>query len=796
MIKLSHVHKIYQTNDFTQHALEDISIELPSYGMVFVSGKSGCGKSTLLNIIGGIDHPSQGDFYYQHQKMDFKNQSVLNSYRLNEVSFIFQKFNLLGNAYVSHNVSIQGMITGQKMNHVDVLDCLNQVGLSDYSGHLANQLSIGQQQRVAISRALFKNSKILIADEPTSNLDSQNSLAIFNLLKAYSKDHLVVVASHDADMIQLFSDMTIYMVDGRITSIESKMSHHDESMVETKNDSTKKVSGLFIFMKALGFIKQRRMKSLFSIVLGLLTIVFFGISLTFLTMDKNQMVIDSLIQNSINHVRIVNSNTEAYTNTYDGEAFGGSYRNIDPMYKEELHLKWSRFTTEIKNFDHFDLTFMHGSAPTNYDEIAITDYIAHHTILESFDDQTSLEDLIGMEFTFNVAGRDSSFIIVVTGIIQTDFSRKNQYGMNPSDILSDSYYVRDGFIDFHLNDMIYAKGIFDLQYYDRFYRSISNVVEDSYPTIAKESKLLDSINLKVVTENGMTRLDSLLLQDNEVILPLYYYNVLFRDSNDFITKENLNSSHIEYGSKFTLEYKDQRLINQPEYRKEVILKGIIYDDLHEPMEDNFDNYDYKASNIILSDTLFNELTDGYDLSYQYLLNLKSFDVYQFFQRHYPALNNTLETDIIITPFDSTYIGFIRNIQRFSDLFIMVCVTFAVFSIIFIYYNTSSNIELHKKEIGIYRSMGLSRLNIFELFIIENIINLIIIIPSALYVIYLFTQSLNKNVVLDNYQMELLKLTQSNVIFIILFTVILLMISISAPLINLLKKTPVEIIRLD
>lgn len=221
MIQLNRVNKIYRSKlNENVTALRNIDLILPQSGMIFIVGKSGSGKSTLLNILGGLDSPTDGEFLFNGEKIDLKNNKNADNYRKNSVGFIFQDFNLLENETVFYNVDIAARLLCK--NKDDVKKIIDKVGLKEKINSSAGELSGGQQQRVAIARALIKDVDLILADEPTGNLDSETAEEIFKLLKQISKSKLVVVVSHDNDFAQRYGDRIITIKDGTVVADDIK----------------------------------------------------------------------------------------------------------------------------------------------------------------------------------------------------------------------------------------------------------------------------------------------------------------------------------------------------------------------------------------------------------------------------------------------------------------------------------------------------------------------------------------------------------------------------------------------
>ena len=220
MIKLEKVNKYFNKGKANQiHVIDNTSMILPDKGIVCLLGPSGCGKTTLLNAIGGLDKVNSGKIYIDDQLITRFSSSRIDKIRNASIGYIFQNFNLLDDRTVFENVAIALRMVGikdQKTVTQRVNYCLEKVGIYQYRNKLANALSGGQRQRVAIARAIVKNPKIIIADEPTGNLDSANTLEIMNIIKTISRERLVILVTHERRIAEFYSDHVAEMKDGKV----------------------------------------------------------------------------------------------------------------------------------------------------------------------------------------------------------------------------------------------------------------------------------------------------------------------------------------------------------------------------------------------------------------------------------------------------------------------------------------------------------------------------------------------------------------------------------------------------
>ncbi len=218
MFKTEKLTKTFRTEEVETTALNGIDLEIKDGEFVAIMGPSGCGKSTLLSILGLLDNPSNGKYYFDGEEVGNLSESQRTRYRKGRIGFVFQSFNLIDELTVEENVELQLKYLGvpRKERKARVLDILRKVSLSQRAKHYPQQLSGGQQQRVAIARAIVGNPKLLLADEPTGNLDSRNGLDVMELLSQLNAEGATIVmvthSQHDAT----YAHRTINLFDGEV----------------------------------------------------------------------------------------------------------------------------------------------------------------------------------------------------------------------------------------------------------------------------------------------------------------------------------------------------------------------------------------------------------------------------------------------------------------------------------------------------------------------------------------------------------------------------------------------------
>ena len=218
LISLKKIHKIYNVGGEEVRALDGVNLDIQENEYLAIMGPSGSGKSTLMNMIGCLDTPTSGLYEFEGEMVQIMDDSQLASIRNRKIGFVFQTFNLLPKATAAHNVEIPLIYANIRKDKrlAMALEALDSVGLSDRSHHKPNELSGGQRQRVAIARALVNNPSIILADEPTGNLDSKSGHEIMGILDGlHRKGNTIILVTHEDDIAQ-HAHRVIRLFDGKI----------------------------------------------------------------------------------------------------------------------------------------------------------------------------------------------------------------------------------------------------------------------------------------------------------------------------------------------------------------------------------------------------------------------------------------------------------------------------------------------------------------------------------------------------------------------------------------------------
>ncbi|MBQ7374119.1 MAG: ATP-binding cassette domain-containing protein [Clostridia bacterium] len=314
MIKLKNIKKVYVTEDKKTNALKGLSIDMRKAEFVCILGPSGCGKTTLLNIIGGLDRYSSGDLIIDGKSTKNFTDEDWDTYRSRKVGFVFQSYNLISHQTVLENVETALVISGigREERRKRAIQALVDVGLSEHLRKTPRQLSGGEMQRVAIARAIVNNPQMILADEPTGALDSENSVKIMELLKKISKDRLVITVTHNAELASEYATRTIKMKDGEILSDSAP--YKDDSKVKSKESKEKTKNSFMPYNLAaklsLKNLAGKKIRTALTSIASSIAVV--GIALVLACSNGLNSFIDKIQKDTMSSIPITVS-----TSTYD-----------------------------------------------------------------------------------------------------------------------------------------------------------------------------------------------------------------------------------------------------------------------------------------------------------------------------------------------------------------------------------------------------------------------------------------------------------------------------------------------
>lgn len=352
MIKVTKLSKKYGKNII----FSDFSHEFPETGLICLVGSSGSGKSTLFNIISGLDSDYQGNVKISGVELKNLNEKEKINFRIKNIGYVFQNFNLLNLDTVYSNVLLPLETTNYARPFIykkRVLEALELVGLKKLTKQRVNKLSGGEKQRVAIARAIINDPKVILCDEPTGALDEKNSKEIFNLLKSISKKTLVVVATHDTESIKDIANQILEIKDKSIKITNKNPDKADSKITLVGKGKTKKkpnVSLLFKIRFAYQKLKAKKFRSL--IMNFILSISLTGIGLTLLISDSVSTKVEEAFKTILNGNYLILSDKNNSQNTFSS-VYSASYNNTYEIYDKYQYLLDGIGVNYLVNFEDF-----------------------------------------------------------------------------------------------------------------------------------------------------------------------------------------------------------------------------------------------------------------------------------------------------------------------------------------------------------------------------------------------------------------------------------------------------------
>lgn len=901
MIELKNLSKTYiSKNKEVIQALDNFSYTFPDRGLIGVYGDSGCGKTTLLNLIGGIDTLTSGDILINNKSIKSYKSKNLTKYRNKEIGFIFQDDNLIDNLNVFDNVALSLSLrkVSFKSRKKIVEEVLVRLGMLEKKNKYPSELSGGEKQRVTIARALIKSPSIILADEPTGSLDKENSLEIMKILKELSKDKLVILVSHEEELIRTFSDEILKIEKGCLKSIENmnKLSfagflseNEDNKITNLKVSDSIKLAFKNLFYKKFKSLIVAFSLSLSIASLGLVLAIQSGFS-SYLASLENETLArypvsiesTSLISNDIFDLAknkgsfpeeekvtsVYNSNSFLRSNNITPE-FISYLNNIDESLRDSIVINNSTsmnvlyldsLNNKVKNFYSSSNSFLNdfansgltswralpenndtlleeydvlkGSLPSNKNEailIVNADNEIDSNILNSLgfegllneNKEISFDDILGRKFK---------------AINNNDFYKRKRLTVQESEV--SAIFLKRGYELY--NENLNLKDL--LKYQDLFGELVDQDIEDvdlnQYKDDLKEFiKYIDvpsqnEINLDEIDLNNEDSLYTLLTS-----LVSTRYLDLYRELNDEELLEFYNDSTKGEEVKITgiLRAKKDVLfasLNPGVYYEAELAKTYKESNTPEFIDLNNDgkitSEEDKRSNIIKSyeSNIFLRFDGSFSLCVREILdaNSESNDYIKYLSNRlkfgmdeevgsitiFPSnfeeksailnyidkynSNMSEENKIIYTDLTSLIFG---NVETLIGLISLVLIIFSLISLVVTILLESlitySNISERKHDIGILKSLGASRIDIFKIFSFESIS--IGLVSSLISLILILICGLSLNTWINS-MFDLMAVSLVSFDFLLILIVILLGIALQflasfVPIIAYSNKTPIE-----
>lgn len=842
MIQLKGVSKTYKSKKGTPtNALKEITLDFDSKGMTFILGKSGSGKSTLLNILGGLDKYDSGELCILGKSTKDFTQSDLDSYRNTYVGFVFQEFNILEDYDVYENIVLALQLQQKNINDEKIEDLLEKLELKDLKYRKVNELSGGQKQRVAIARALIKNPKIILADEPTGNLDSETGSQVMDLLKEISKEKLVIVVSHDREFAFKYGDRVIEIKDGKIIQDNGgKIQKQEENYQAIKSKLPWKES----FKLGLGSLRHKKIKLAFTILLTIASLLFLSIIDTlssynvplahskllvdreeeFVQVEKYHFYSDDYVNK--NNLPLTKEEIKNIQNRIDKDTsliyrmtdeYGYSYANIYDVLHIPSEFSGYSYTYGslaleiVEGIEYLDKIKLIGRKPVAKNEIVISNIIADLMIENGIQIDNSnkiftpksYEEILDSKKTY-LFGNGGKIKIV--GIIDYDTSKyedviekfKNNDDTTDEDhILYQEYnaklnniyskvYALEGFVE-NL-DIKNELPLDSNTYYELSSNDLSLVKEGFYTspsTIHEELEYFD----------GKKWVKTKTLKKNEVVLNvtqlLEFNREDYRNKVSTYVNQHLGREQLDVEKEFFEDYiKKYDVIG-----KKVKLKIHSSDDKVEEEEE------LTVVGIIglltIEDKFYylsTELVGDYQLEVVPIMGVFILeDTKSGFQKLIKEFPYNKEISLK-SSYSYDVNDMVRTIDVLKKIAFYISIVLVIFTVILITNFMFSSISYRKKEIGILRGLGARNGDVTKIFLWEGIVlaSISFIISSILLV--LVTNLLN-TVIMSGTPILLTPfiLTIRQFVVILVIVYIITLISSILPIRRISKMKPIDAI---
>ncbi len=686
MIKLKNMTKIYHTDSLECTALNDVSIDLEDKGFVMILGPSGCGKTTLLNILGGLDNDYKGEMIINNKPVSSFTDSDFDSYRNQCVGFVFQNCYLIPHLTVYDNVALTLEMSSQKKDIIrkKVHSVLKEVGLFDKKDAYPRMLSGGQKQRIAIARALVSSPYIVLADEPTGALDSKNAEDIILLLKEISKNHLVIMVTHNREFAYKYGTRIISMLDGKIVDDSNKVKK--EEIEEIKEFKKVKIPFVTSFKWGFKNLLNKKLRSSLTIIAGSVGIIGMGLILS-LTSGIHEYINKAQATSLGKYPVTVTSyrRTSAENNKDTLVEYPNTDYIIvekgDMVTQEHINSFQDDFLSYLDGIDQSLYTIKDSNSYINFQLITNNDGNYERIASSYFEQIVDNEEFVNEQYDCllgKVPSAINEMAIVVDTYNRIDASLLKSLGFNInedkiffSDLLSEKEYRYIENNDYYIkrNDIYYAYG--------------SNYYEDLYNNSQTSLKIVGVLREK---KNSKT--------------PLYQPGILYTPEFTSFVKENASKSEIV---KEQLEFKEAKDVftglpfenyvsgnysYSLSYMYEQRLVNIGYKEVVTQLYYYTDNFENRLSII--------DYIEKYEIDEDSLTIVRTYDYIELVTNEFSTL-----------------------VSLFSNVMLVFAMVFIVVSALLIGILIYISVLERKKEIGLLRSIGARKKDIRSMFLLES-----------------------------------------------------------------------------
>ena len=842
MIELKNINKIYKSKGQEFQALNNINLVFGEKGMNFILGKSGSGKSTLLNVIGGIDSYDSGELIIDGVNTKSYKKSDYNTYRNTYIGFIFQEFNVLKSLTVYENIALSLELQHKNLKNEaeKIQTIIDKVGLTGLENRMMNQLSGGQRQRVAIARSLIKNPRVIIADEPTGNLDSKNSKNIMDLLKDLSHDHLVIVVTHNDQLAREYSDRTIEIKDGFVTKDDYNLSE-EQSSYKLEPISVPVKTSLRLSVKSI-FKNFKRF--VFMILLFAIALIFAGVVINMYLSDTT-MTYAEFQQEYNNNIVDVSSQFQShgysqstafyeyqltdFDNKYGNHNSFTQIRGMDfnlpiddnAVVDNDFYLNTIQrihFMTDAKTYDSILGKPILSYTNTIYDrsliKIGIPDYLADNLIFQNYFGSAvkSRNDLLGKELSFDCFKNN----FIITRIYDTNYESFKKY-FSQFKGGKDDPKGQNAFYDnvlFYNSIIIYidneASKLFEytnINYIetDAIYSMVGSTGKNSGLKIKLYDRELVKDQLKPNNTVAAAPIPSAEGEPIQVAVTTGFFENFLNikiDPNTLESGKNICDAYFDkiyYGIPYYVEGSTEPIF------KNIFSSNFLCLTSYVPS-----NFTFIITTVIEDDEpiLYTApMIAGEKETYKSLVSS------QFSEGSFITLYITDTKDEVLGENSSLYRDFIDNQMTINNkcfqkillvdnfiknniaLFLGVFFVFALFSVLLIFNFVIINIKNSTRDIGIYMSLGFSGWKISLIYLFQVLILGIVAFIISFFGVWIFLSVLDTHFTsLSAVNLEIIKMSFLGTSIVFGIALLIPVISVIVPLYNLSRKNPVDVIK--
>ncbi len=768
MLELRNVSKIFKSGNNKIRAIDNTTISFQNSGLVALLGPSGCGKTTLLNVIGGLDKTNKGDIFLDGIK--YTSISKIDELRNLNIGYIFQDYKLVNNLSVYENVAITLRMIGVKNEEeikLRTLEVLELVSMSRYKKRPASMLSGGEKQRVAIARALVKIPNIILADEPTGNLDSKNSLEIMKIIKAISKTRLVILVTHEKKLAKFYADRIIEIKDGNI--INDYLNNHNESLeYEIENN---------IYLKDFKNISEYK-NDLYDINLY---------------NDNSNIKLDIVVKNNNIYIR---SNQKVSVIDEDSriELINAHYKDLDKNEIDEFKFDMTVITKDKKYssiFNFFSI-FKNGFRKV-FKYSLVKKILLFGFFLSAMFVMFSLSSLYGIFISDDeeFINHDRDYVIATM-----NNSSYEEY-LEISKLEDVSYII----FDTSLIDIAFKYDVFEqIKHSISFKASLtdSEATNLIYGTFAKENEVV--IDKLVLERELLETLEYQMMGITEI--SQFLGKTVVINNQEYVISgitDNLNPSIYVADINNFIEIKDGSLYNYESSNLDLVLGD--YPSNYEVLV-HVDSGYLIGSNVSINDTLYKVSGFYTGIENNFYTNLNTMreitiaDTEELFIKTdnmdsvISALNNMGIN--AISSYEQSKNEYQQEVISFNTIIIAISLVILSISLIEILLIIRSSFLSRVKEVGIYRAIGVKKMDIYKMFIGEIIaITTLASLPGVILMAYI----LNSISALQ-YMFEINLISVSvTIMFIYIFNIIVGLIPVFATIIKppayILSRSDVE-----